>query len=319
MNKQNKGAAVCYVRVSSEEQIKRSAGNVKTQTQKVCDFCEHEGLEVLHVFTDEGQSAYTQSFTERPQLQSLLDFIAKNKRHVTHVVTADLSRLARRVQDQAALLARFKNAKLTYVSVDEPNASDDSPAGELATTLIGAVNQFYSASLSERVTYRMRAATKNGRWMHIAPLGYLNAQTNGSKNLVLDPERAGIVRDAFNMIANGQRLEDALRVATGLGLRSHRGKRVNKQTFSKMMRNRLYYGEIKSGGVTVRGTFEPLITEEVFNKAQNVLKGRVRKREHKHKTEEFPLRGFVMCPKCRHKLTAGNVRGRNGTKVAYYF
>jgi site-specific DNA recombinase len=86
-----------------------------------------------------------------------------------------------------------------------------------------------------------------------------------------------------------------------------------------MMRNRLYFGEITSGGVTARGTFEPLISEELFDKVQDVLKGRVRKREHKHKTELFPLRGFVVCPKCKSKLTAGNVRGRNGKKVGYYF
>lgn len=319
MPKHSTGGAVCYVRVSSEEQIKRSAGNVKTQRAKVVDYCEHEGLEVLHVFTDEGESAYTQSAVERPQLQALLDYIHANKKRVTHVVTADLSRLARRVEDQAMLLSRFARAGLTYVSVDEPNASDTSAAGKLATSMIGAVNEFYSASLSERVTYRMQAATKNGRWMHIAPLGYLNAQTNGHKNLVFDPARASIVRDAFNLIADGHRLEDALRIATGLGLRTHRGKTVNKQTFSKMMRNPIYHGEITSGSVTARGTFDPLISKELFDKVQDVLKGRVRKREHNQKTELFPLRGFVVCPKCKSKLTAGNVRGRNGKKIGYYF
>jgi Recombinase zinc beta ribbon domain len=64
---------------------------------------------------------------------------------------------------------------------------------------------------------------------------------------------------------------------------------------------------------------EPLISEDLFDKVQDVLKGRVRKREHKHKTELFPLRGFVVCPKCKSKLTAGNVRGRNGKKIGYYF
>jgi hypothetical protein len=120
---------------------------------------------------------------------------------------------------------------------------------------------------------------------------------NGTRNLVFDPERAGLVRDAFQMIADGQRLEHVLRVVTGLGLRNLKGKTVNKQTFSKMMRNKVYTGEITSGGITARGSFKPLIPEDIFQRAQDVLTSRVRKREH-------PLRGFVMCPSCKSKLTA---------------
>jgi site-specific DNA recombinase len=79
---------------------------------------------------------------------------------------------------------------------------------------------------------------------------------------------------------------------------------VNKQTFSKMMRNKVYTGEITSGGITARGSFEPLIPEDIFQRAQDVLTSHVRKREHKAKTDVFPLRGFVMCPSCKSKLTA---------------
>jgi DNA invertase Pin-like site-specific DNA recombinase len=73
---------------------------------------------------------------------------------------------------------------------DEPNASDNSAAGQLAAGMLGLMNQFYSASLSEPVRYGMRAATTNGRWMDVAPLGYLNSQVNGTRNLVFDPERS---------------------------------------------------------------------------------------------------------------------------------
>jgi hypothetical protein len=61
----------------------------------------------------------------------------------------------------------------------------------------------------------------------VAPLGYQNSQVNGTRNLVFDPERAGLVRDAFQMIADGQRLEHVLRIVTGLGLRNLKGKTVN--------------------------------------------------------------------------------------------
>src|SRR5216684_8215965 len=67
-----------------------------------------------------------------------------------------------------------------------------------ATGMLGLVNQFHSASLSERVTYRMRSGAQSGRHLHLAMLGYLNGTlSNGVKNLVPDPERAELVRKAF--------------------------------------------------------------------------------------------------------------------------
>src|SRR5258706_13562068 len=93
----------------------------------------------------------------------MLVYQREKKKKITPVVTADLSRLARRIEDQATLLAGFRKAGLTYVSVDEPHASDSSAAGQLATGMLGLVNQFHSASLSEPVTYPMRSGAQYGR------------------------------------------------------------------------------------------------------------------------------------------------------------
>lgn len=239
---------------------------------------------------------------------------------MTHFAVENLSRLARRIEDQTALLAGFRKSGVILISVDEPNVMDSTAAGQFATGMIGLVNQFHSAALSDRVRDRMRLGTQSGRFLHVAPTGYLNAKmSNGTKNLIPDPERAGLVRDAFTMIAEGNRLEKVLKIVTGLGLRSRRGRILNKQTLSLMLRNRIYCGWIRSGGVTARGTFEPLITEDLFERCQDVLAGRVRKKEHRQNNEAFPLRGFVQCTTCQGKLTAGYSTGRKGVRLGYYF
>jgi DNA invertase Pin-like site-specific DNA recombinase len=86
---------VIYVRISSEEQLRKSATNIATQTKKCAEACEHASLEPVKVFTDEGESAYKQAASERPALQAMLAYLRQNKKKITHVVTADLSRLAR--------------------------------------------------------------------------------------------------------------------------------------------------------------------------------------------------------------------------------
>ena len=66
--------------------------------------------------------------------------------------------------------------------------------------MLGVVNQFYSDSLSERIRYRMRAGVQEGRWLWLAPIGYLNG-TNGTSGLQIDPQRAALVRQAFEWSA----------------------------------------------------------------------------------------------------------------------
>src|SRR5258708_14195738 len=314
-NGQIKGAAVIYVRISSEEQLKKSATNIATQTKKCAEACEHAGLELVKVFTDEGESAYMQAATERPALQAMVEYLKHNKKKVTHVVTADLSRLARRIEDQASLLAAFRKAGITYVSVDEPHASDNSAAGQLATGMLGLVNQFHSASLSERVAYRMHAGAHAGRHLHRAPLGYLNGTAKGVKNLVIDPERAELVRKAFTLVADGKSMKEVLRIVTALGLRSRHGHKLAMQTFSQMLHNRAYSGWVKQKDIVARGAFEPLISEELFERVQQAMKGRSKRQKHVTHHEDWPLRRFVLCVECGKPLTAAWVK--NGAAKTY--
>src|SRR5271163_1946499 len=314
------GAAVIYVRISSEEQLKKSATSLATQTTKCADACERAGLELRKVFTDEGESAYKQAASERPALQAMLHYLRENKKKITHVVTADLSRLARRIEDQASLLAGFKKAGLVYVSVDEPHASDNSAAGQLATGMLGLVNQFHSASLSERVAYRMQAGAQSGRHLHKAMLGYLNGTMgNGVKNIVPDPERAELVRKAFTLVADGNAPTDVLRMVTALGLRTRSGQKLTKQSFSQMLHNRTYCGWVKQKEIVSRGTFEPLISEDLFDRAQQFLNGRNKKRLNVKRHEDWPLRRFVLCGACGKPLTSGWVKNSKGQSYGFYF
>lgn len=316
---ERRGAAVCYVRISSEEQLKKSATNIATQTHKCSDAAQRAGLEVSKVFVDEGESAFKQAYTERPQLRAMLAYLSEHKKKVTHVVFENLSRLARQGPEQAMLLASFKKDGLAYISVDEPNAESNTAAGRMAVSMIGVFNEFYSDSLSERVAYRMRAGAQAGRHLHLARLGYLNGKVNGVKNIVPDPQRAELVRKAFELVAEGRTLANVLRIVTSLGLRSRAGQPLKKNTLSQMLRCRIYCGWVKSGQVTARGTFEPLVSEELWERCQQFLDGRAKRKEHRQQHEDWPLRRFVRCDSCGKAMTSGWVKNRLGKRYGFYF
>src|SRR5690606_14331434 len=64
-------------------------------------------------------------------------------------------------------------------------------------------------------------------------------------------------------------------------------------------------------GIFCQRTDEPLISEKLFAEVQDALDGR--KRAIKPKivaTEDFPLRGFLKCPKCDRMLSGSASKGR---------
>ncbi len=49
----------------------------------------------------------------------------------------------------------------------------------------------------------MMAALARGRWPFLAPLGYVNGSGPDGRSLVPDPERAPLVRKAFELCVSG--------------------------------------------------------------------------------------------------------------------
>ena len=303
-----KQGAVLYARVSTAEQASQN-NSLPVQQKKFHDYCTINALEVLNTFIDK-QSARTAN--DRRQFQAMLDYCHRHKKQVSCVVVADFSRFARNVLDQASAIATLKQLGIDRVSIDEP-ITDESAAGKLARNMLASMNQFFSDSLSEKTKYRMAAGVKAGRWLWVAPLGYLNDKT--TKQIVIDPQRAALIRKAFELIVSRD-YQSAFRLVTSMGLTTRSGRDVPKQTFSRLVRNPFYCGWIQSNGTRVKGAHEPLISEELFESVQEKLTG---KAAHNKNHEDFPLRGFLGCAFCRKLLTAGWVTGRNGKKYAHYW
>jgi site-specific DNA recombinase len=302
-------SALVYIRVSDPAQAERKY-NLPTQQTKVHDRCKREGLHITKTFTDV-DSART---TDRPQFQEMLSYCRKHVGKVTHVVFADLSRLARNVADQSFTLATLKQLGITPVSCDE--TIDDSAAGKMSTNLLGVVNQFYSDSLSERIRFRMSAGVQQGRWLWLAPVGYLNSKDG----LQVDPQRSELIREAFALVAQrSYTLEEVLRRINLLGLTTRKGRALTKQTLSRLLRNQIYCGWVVSGQNKVKGQHEALVSQELFDAVQDALDGKVAAPVvYKKLNDDFPLKGFVRCTGCDKKLTAGWVKGRKEKYPRYW-
>ncbi len=307
--------AVIYCRVSTEEQVK----NLSLSTQKkVCsDYCNRQGFEVDNVFIEEGESAKT---TNRTQFQQMLGYCKKNKGRIKYVVVYNLQRFSRNVEDHHTIRGILLGLGIYLRSATEQ--IDETPAGRLMETIISGMAQYDNDQRKERTITGMKAALELGQWTHLAPLGYLNTEDErGRPSLIFDPERAPFVRRIFELYSTGLYTKrQVLRIITDKGLRTRKGKKLSPQSLDQMLHNPIYTGWliVPKLGERHRGKFEPLVSQETFDKVQDQMKGkRPTVTPHIRNRPDFPLRSFVKCGHCNRPLTASWSKGRD-KRYPYY-
>lgn len=122
---------------------------------------------------------------------------------------------------------------------------------------------------------RLRAKCDLGWKPGTAPIGYLNDKfaKKGQKSVVLDPERAPIVKQMFEKVAydglSGRDLYTWL--IHDMNFTTRTGKRLALSRIYTILKDSLYYGEFEfplGSGKWYKGSYEPIITKELYLKAQ---------------------------------------------------
>jgi site-specific DNA recombinase len=256
--------------------------------------------------------------TNRPELQSMLDYIESNHKHLAAVIIYSVSRIARYTLDHLSLRAVVTHYGMRLLSVAED--LQDTPNGRLQETISAAQAPDDNEERTEKCTNGMIAAVRAGRYVWYAPLGYVNGGPRRRQSLVLDnPTTVSLVRKSFALIDAGLSVTKALQQIRSEGLKCRTGRELSLNTFRTMLMNKTYTGYIVAFGLTVRGDFDPIVSEDVFYRVQPKLHRtqKVKKVRYLRDNPEFPLRGVVRCPTCGHMMTASQSKG-NGGRYGYY-
>ncbi len=303
--------AILYLRVSSAAQVE--FGSSLESQKRICnEYAQRLGYEVIATFTEEGESAKT---IDRTQLKKLLDFISNKHREINAIIVYKLDRLARNMVDYTGLVATFSKLGIDIKSATEN--LDDSPAGNLTKNMIAAIAQFDNDVRSERTKTGMMQAILEGRWCWRSPLGYKSGHDNMGKALPVPSDEASFIVEAFALAETGlYKQTDIVKILKNNGF-----KRINEKRLNCLLKNPFYAGIIRVDWhpEDINAVHRPLISKGTFFKVQQFLEGKrstITPNQRNH--PDFPLRNFVRCPKCSHKLTAGWSTGRKGIKYPYY-
>ena len=303
---------VIYCRVSSAAQV--DGTSLEMQERQCRDYAERNGMEILQVFIEKGESAKT---ADRTEFNKAVAYCCSSKNKVGFFIVYKVDRFMRNLDEHGIVRAALKRYNTELRSVTEP--IDNTATGRLMEGVIASVAEFDNTIRADRSVGGMLEKLKKGVWVWQAPLGYYRP-TRGA-NLALHPDNSRLIRLVFEEYAKGIHTYESLaEFAAERGLRTARGKMPTKQTMERIIKNRLYCGVIDVWGIQQKGSFDPIVDEELFNRCQEEYKRNsgAHAAPRISANPEFPLRRQVICEVCGIPLTASSPRGRQGKKYSYY-
>lgn len=292
------GNFYAYIRVSTQKQGEHGS-SLTEQRDAIVQFAQKNGLHIEEWF-EEMETAAKQG---RGQFTRMMR--ALRRKSAQGVLFHKIDRGARNLKDWndiQELIELGCDVRFAHESLDMQTRG-----GRLTADLLAVISSDFIRNLREEVKKGMRGRLKQGLYPNQAPVGYLDM--GGGKPKIPDPERAPLIRQAFELYATGQfnlhRLADELYQR---GLRNRHGNKVPLTKLAVILRNKFYIGliERKQSATIYQGIHERLINRALFERVQAVLDGRLSARPIQH---DFLFRRLITCAGCNYSLIGERQKG----------
>jgi DNA invertase Pin-like site-specific DNA recombinase len=299
-NTASKPRAVAYVRESTEEQGKGFSPDA--QREGIRRFAPENDLELIAEYCD-FHSGWRKS-EARPEFQRLMADAAEGKFDV--VLVFHTSRFARnQVEARRYKQLLREHLGIRVVSVTQPMGEDHTdPSAFLAESIHEMFDEYYSVSLSFWTRSGLREKARKGHLVGSLPWGY--RRDPDSKLAVPDPERASRVLGMFERYATGQESDRSLAAwLNATGARTTRGRLFGKDTVREMLCNAAYAGYVsglRDKSRAIQGLHEAIVTDELFDRVQEVRGWRTRVLKPGPPSDEYLLRKLLRCERCGSRM-----------------
>ena len=290
-----------YTRKSTDTED-RQVRSLADQLSELRELAKKEQLDVVDVFIEK-QTAKTPG---RPVFAEMIARIENGE--ASGILAWHPDRLARNSVDGGRIIYLADTGAITDLKF--PTFwFDSTPQGKFMLSIAFGQSKYYVDNLSENIKRSYRQKLKNGIWPQRTPIGYLNDKK--TKTIVIDPEKAPLIRKTFEAYATGNCTLSALRKIIGdLGLTTHKGKELSISNYQYLLKNNLYHGLIYFGGEFFEGKHEPIITKKIFDICQEVMTKKS-KPQHDGRLKPYVYRGLFKCAECGCCLTNETQKGHN--------
>ncbi len=336
-----------YIRLSVEDGKKRS-NSIENQQLIIDDYISDKPeFKVYDTYIDNGLTGAT---FDRPSFQRMLADIEAG--YINCVIVKDLSRLGRNAIDTGYYIEQyFPKNKVRFIAVtDSFDTANPSRSSGIMLPLKNMINEAYAIDIGRKIRAQAHQDMLDGNFVGArAPFGYRKDPDNCHK-LLIDEATAPIVRQIFewsaagigvNVIAiklnelNTVTSSEYKRSTSEPNKRYKQSSHWNSFTVQHILDNPVYTGDMVQGKsktierhkqiavspdeyIVVRGTHEPIVSREMFEKAKQ-LRDAVRE-EYKQKSvdpyTENIFKGIIFCAHCGKPLH--RCRQKRKTKADNY-
>ena len=303
-----------YVRKSTDVEDKQ-VRSIEDQLAVLRSLAKEQNLNVVCELVEK-QSAKCPG---RPVFNDMASRIQKGE--ATGIICWKLDRLARNPVDAAQIQWLLQEGTIQHIQThDRSYRSADNVM--LMNVEFGIANQ-YIRDLSVNTKRGLMEKARRGEYPGLAPLGYLNDVRN--KSIVIDQHKGPIIKQAFERYSQGLcSLENTSGFLFERGIMTKQiqkggskgGKLFKRDQAKYILSNPFYCGLFRYGGELFQGKHESLISKQLFDKVQEVLKQRgktIRK-----PAEGKPLAGLLRCGECGRNVTGETHIKKSGLVFTYY-
>ncbi len=300
-----------YARKSTDVEDKQVL-SIEAQITELRAFAKQENLEIVEELIEK-QSA---KIPGRPIFNAMLDRIEKGE--ANGIISWHPDRLARNSVDGGKIIYLLDCGRITALKFPQ-FWFESTPQGKFMLNIAFGQSKYYVDSLSENTKRGLRQKVRRGEYPGLAPLGYFNDLR--TKNVAIDKKKVGIVRQAFELYAEGNsRLEDISNFLAQQGITSRNGKKLKRDRISFILANPFYVGFFRYSKELYEGKHQPVISKKIFDIVQTILKQKGRP-HHKTKNESQAFCGLLKCGTCGMGITGEYrvKRQKNGNTHDYIY
>ncbi|MCD7801806.1 MAG: recombinase family protein [Clostridiales bacterium] len=335
--------AAIYCRLSEEDRNKQHKGDdsnsIQNQKAMLLQYAGEKGWEVYDIYSDDD---YAGADRRRPEFNRLLSDAQAHRFDI--VLCKTQSRFTRELElVEKYIHGLFPVWNIRFVSIVD-NADTADRGNKKSRQINGLVNEWYLEDMSDNIRSVLISRRQDG--YHIGSFALYGYQKDPEQkgHLIIDEEAAVHVREVFSLYANGNGKTAIARILNDRGIpnpteykrlqglryqppRSKNSTLWSYYTVAHMLENEMYIGNMvqgrygsvsyktkqnrprpKSDWYVVKGTHEPIIDCELWNRVQALLAQRTRP----FSTGTIGLfAGKARCANCGYVMRSSKSRGKH--------
>lgn len=343
--------AAIYCRLSKEDYDKIKYGDesesIINQRLLLTEYAMDRGYQISEVYIDDDFSGL---YNDRPAFEKLIE--DANLHRFTVVLAKTQARFTRNMEHvERYLHSYFPLLGIRFVGVVD-GTDTSMKSNKKSRQINGLVNEWYCEDLSDNIKAVFREKMKKGQFLgSFVCYGYDRDPKDGHK-IIVDEDAAKVVRLIFNLSLQGYGVDiiaqklTAMKIPTPTNYKQRKGLKYcnpnggkyaqygiwSPTTLKRILNNETYIGTLIQGRekkisykskkvmitpkeewIMIKNNHEPIITQETFNKTQELLQ--IRRKTCKTTSGKYFMphlfSGKIKCMDCKSTMakTSGSIGG----------